>query len=31
MQASGALKTRDGNPFDVDKILELGWQIERKL
>jgi NitT/TauT family transport system substrate-binding protein len=31
MQASGALKTRDGNPFDVDKILELGWQIDRKL
>jgi NitT/TauT family transport system substrate-binding protein len=31
MQESGSLKTRDGSPFDVDSLLDLGWQEERKL
>jgi NitT/TauT family transport system substrate-binding protein len=31
MQAQGALKTRDGKPFDVDSLLDLSWQKERKL
>ena len=31
MQADGSLKTRDGKPFDVDAILDLSWQQERKL
>jgi NitT/TauT family transport system substrate-binding protein len=31
MQAQGALKTRDGKPFDVKQILDLSWQEERKL
>lgn len=30
MQAQGALKTRDGKPFDVKTILDLSWQRERK-
>jgi len=31
MQEQGALKTRDGKPFDVDQILDLSWQKERGL
>jgi len=31
MQEQGALKTRDGKPFDVNKVLDLSWQKERKL
>jgi len=31
MQEQGALKTRDGKPFDVNQILDLGWQKDRKL
>jgi NitT/TauT family transport system substrate-binding protein len=31
MQGQGALKTRDGSPFDVKSILDLSWQKERKL
>ena len=31
MQAQGALKTRDGKPFEVEQILDLSWQQERKL
>ena len=31
MQAQGSLKTRDGQPFDVTKIVDLEWQQERKL
>ncbi len=31
MQAQGSLKTRDGKPFDVSKIVDLEWQQERKL
>ncbi len=31
MQAQGALKTRDGKPFDVDQLLDLSWQKARKL
>jgi NitT/TauT family transport system substrate-binding protein len=31
MQEQGALKTRDGKPFDVESILDLSWQQERKL
>lgn len=31
MQEQGALKTRDGKPFDVKSVLDLGWQKERKL
>ena len=31
MQEQGALKTRDGKPFDVNRILDLSWQQERKL
>jgi NitT/TauT family transport system substrate-binding protein len=31
MQEQGALKTRDGKPFDVNQVLDLSWQKERKL
>jgi NitT/TauT family transport system substrate-binding protein len=31
LQEQGALKTRDGKPFDVNQILDLSWQKERKL
>jgi len=31
MQAQGALKTRDGKPFDVTNIVDLEWQKERQL
>lgn len=31
MQEQGALKTRDGKPFDVNQILDLSWQKARKL
>jgi NitT/TauT family transport system substrate-binding protein len=31
MQEQGALKTRDGKPFDVNQILDLSWQKDRKL
>lgn len=31
MQAQGSLKTRDGKPFDVSKIIDLEWQETRKL
>jgi NitT/TauT family transport system substrate-binding protein len=31
MQGQGALKTRDGSPFDVRSILDLSWQKERNL
>ncbi len=31
MQAQGSLKTRDGKPFDVSKIIDLDWQQARKL
>lgn len=31
MQSQGSLKTRDGKPFDVDSVLDLSWQKERKL
>jgi NitT/TauT family transport system substrate-binding protein len=31
MQEQGALKTRDGKPFDVNQILDLSWQQARKL
>ena len=31
MQEQGALKTRDGKPFDVEQILDLSWQKERGL
>lgn len=31
MQEQGALKTRDGKPFDVNNVLDLSWQKERKL
>lgn len=31
MQDNGSLKTRDGRPFDVDTLLELGWQQARRL
>ncbi len=31
MQAQGALKTRDGKPFDVTRIVDLEWQKERNL
>ncbi len=31
MQGQGALKTRDGSPFDVKSILDLSWQKERQL
>jgi NitT/TauT family transport system substrate-binding protein len=31
MQEQGALKTRDGKPFEVDQILDLSWQKERGL
>lgn len=31
LQEQGSLKTRDGKPFDVNTILELSWQKERKL
>lgn len=31
MQGQGALKTRDGKPFDVGTIIDLEWQKARKL
>lgn len=31
MQEQGALKTQDGKPFDVNNVLDLSWQKERKL
>lgn len=31
MQSQGSLKTRDGKPFDVSKIVDLEWQQNRKL
>lgn len=31
MQEQGALKTRDGKPFDVSNIVDLEWQKARKL
>ena len=31
LQRQGALKTRDGKPFDVKSVLDLSWQKERKL
>ncbi|MYN14657.1 ABC transporter substrate-binding protein [Pusillimonas sp. TS35] len=31
MQGQGALKTKDGKPFDVSKIVDLEWQQARKL
>ncbi|TEA78003.1 ABC transporter substrate-binding protein [Allopusillimonas ginsengisoli] len=31
MQAQGSLKTSDGKPFDVSKIVDLDWQQTRKL
>lgn len=31
LQEQGSLKTRDGKPFDVNTILDLSWQKERKL
>ncbi|HUH87246.1 MAG TPA: ABC transporter substrate-binding protein [Pusillimonas sp.] len=31
MQGQGALKTRDGSPFDVSTIVDLSWQKDRKL
>ncbi|MGB6105591.1 MAG: ABC transporter substrate-binding protein [Pusillimonas sp.] len=31
MQEQGALKTRDGQPFDVGQIIDLEWQKARKL
>lgn len=31
MQAQGSLKTRDGSPFDVTKIVDLEWQQAREL
>lgn len=31
LQEQGALKTRDGKPFEVKSILDLSWQKERKL
>lgn len=27
----GSLKTRDGKPYDVNSIIDLSWQIDRKL
>jgi len=31
MQEQGALKTRDGSPFEVKSIVDLSWQEARKL
>jgi NitT/TauT family transport system substrate-binding protein len=31
LQQQGSLKTRDGKPFQVNSILDLSWQKERKL
>jgi len=31
MQGQGALKTRDGSPFDVTSIVDLSWQQHHKL
>lgn len=31
LQAQGSLKTRDGKPFNVNSILDLSWQKERRL
>lgn len=31
MQAQGALKTLDGKPYEIKNVIDLSWQIERKL
>jgi NitT/TauT family transport system substrate-binding protein len=31
LQEQGSLKTRDGKPFDVNRILDLSWQKARRL
>jgi len=31
LRQQGSLRTRDGKPFEVDSILDLRWQKERKL
>jgi len=31
LQEQGSLKTRDGKPFDVNSVLDLTWQKDRKL
>lgn len=31
LQAQGSLKTRDGNAFNVNSIIDLSWQKDRKL
>lgn len=31
LQEQGSLKTRDGKPFNVNSILDLSWQKDRKL
>ncbi len=31
MQEQGALKTLDGKPYDVNKVIDLSWQKARKL
>lgn len=31
MQEQGALKTRDGKPYDVNQVIDLSWQKARKL
>lgn len=31
LQAQGALKTRDGKPYDVSDVVDLSWQKARKL
>ena len=31
MQEQGALKTLDGKPYDVNKVIDLSWQQARKL
>lgn len=31
LQEQGSLKTRDGKPFDVNSVLDLSWQKDRKL
>lgn len=31
LQQQGALKTRDGKPFDVKSLVDLSWQKDRKL
>lgn len=31
LQQKGSLKTRDGKPYDINSLLDLSWQKERKL